>query len=76
VAVEGRYSLVFVAANTFFGVLTQEGQVLCFENIEAHLVEGRLCDEAFVPDPTRFDPRSRSTPMTANAPGTRGGPPA
>ena len=57
VAVEGRYSLVFVAANTFFGVLTQDDQVRCFENVEAHLLEGgAFVLEAFVPDPGRFDP--------------------
>ncbi len=57
VAVEGRYSLVFVAANTFFGVLTQGNQVRCFENVEAHLLEGgAFVIEAFVPDPGRFDP--------------------
>ena len=57
VAVEGRYSLVFVAANTFFGVLTQDDQVRCFENVEAHLLMGgAFAIEAFVPDPARFDP--------------------
>ncbi len=60
VAVEGHYSLVFVAANTFFGVLTQEDQVRCFENVEAHLLEGAVfVIEAFVPDPARFDPGGR-----------------
>ncbi len=57
VAVEGRYSLVFVAANTFFGVLTQEDQVRCFENVEDRLLEGGVFAlEAFVPDPARFRP--------------------
>lgn len=56
VAVEERYSLIFVAANTFFGVLTQGDQVRCFENVEAHLTEGGVfVIEAFVPDPGRFD---------------------
>ena len=57
VAVADRYSLVFVAANTFFGVLSQLDQVRCFENVEAHLLEGGVfVIEAFVPDPARFDP--------------------
>ena len=57
VAVEGHYSLLFAAANTFFGVLTQHDQVRCFANVEAHLLaRGRFVIEAFVPDLTRFDP--------------------
>lgn len=57
VGVEGRYSLVFVAVNTFFGVLSQKEQVRCFENVEARLLEdGVFVIEAFVPDLTRFDP--------------------
>ena len=57
VAVADRYRLVFVAANTFFGVLTQEDQVRCFRNVEAHLRDGGVfVIEAFVPDPARFDP--------------------
>lgn len=56
-AVEARYSLVFVAANTFFGVLTQEDQVRCFENVEDRLLEGGVFAlEAFVSDPGRFQP--------------------
>ena len=57
VASENDYALVFVAANTFFGVLTQEDQVRCFQNVEARLLEGGVfVIEAFVPDPGRFDP--------------------
>ena len=57
VAVEDRFALVFVAANTFFGVLTKEDQVRCFANVETHLREGgAFAIEAFVPDPARFDP--------------------
>ena len=56
-AVADRYGLVFVAANTFFGVLTQEDQVRCFRNVEAQLRDGGVfVIEAFVPDPARFDP--------------------
>ena len=57
VAVEGAYGLVFVAANTFFGVLTQEDQVRCLRNVEVRLREGGVfVIEAFVPDLARFDP--------------------
>ena len=56
VAAAGHYPLIFVAANTFFGVLSQDDQVRCFENVEANLLEdGVFVLEAFVPDPTRFD---------------------
>jgi SAM-dependent methyltransferase len=56
VEVEGRFSLVFVAFNTFFGLLTQDDQVRCFENVASHLTDdGAFVIEAFVPDVTRFD---------------------
>jgi SAM-dependent methyltransferase len=56
VGVEGRYPLVFVAFNTFFGLLTQDDQVRCFANVAAHLTDdGAFVIEAFVPDLTRFD---------------------
>ena len=56
IGVDGRYPLIFVAFNTFFGLLTQEDQVRCFQNVEAHLDDGGLFVlSAFVPDVTRFD---------------------
>ncbi len=56
VAVDGRFSLVFVVFNTFFGILTQEDQVRCFRNVAAHLTQGgAFLIEAFVPDLSRFD---------------------
>jgi SAM-dependent methyltransferase len=55
VAVTGRFSLIFVAFNTFFALLTQEEQVRCFQNVAAHLAEGRVfVIEAFVPDLARY----------------------
>jgi SAM-dependent methyltransferase len=60
VPVEGRYGVVFVAFNTFFGLTTQEEQVRCFENVAAHLTEdGVFVLEAFIPDLTRFDRKQR-----------------
>jgi SAM-dependent methyltransferase len=60
VPVEGRYGLVFVAFNTFFGLTTQEEQVRCFENVAAHLADdGVFVLEVFVPDVTRFDRKQR-----------------
>jgi predicted TPR repeat methyltransferase len=56
VGVEGSFSLVFVAFNTIFGLLTQADQVRCFENAAARLADGgRFAVEAFVPDLARFD---------------------
>src|SRR5262249_54135982 len=49
-AVAGRFSLIFVAFNTFFGLLTQEAQIRCFAGIAEHLTDdGRFVLEAFVP---------------------------
>jgi len=56
VAVEGRYPLVYLVFNTFFGLLSQEDQVRCFENVASHLTDdGVFVLEAFVPDLARFD---------------------
>jgi SAM-dependent methyltransferase len=56
VAVEGKFTLVYVVFNTLFALQTQEAQVRCFENVAAHLAEdGVLVVEAFVPDLSRFD---------------------
>src|SRR5262249_52442218 len=55
VSVEGTFSLVYVVFNTFFGLLSQEEQVRCFENVARHLAaDGLFVIEAFVPDMTRF----------------------
>jgi trans-aconitate methyltransferase len=56
VAIDGRFSLIFVAFNTFFGLLSQEDQVRCFARVAEHLTaNGVFVLEAFVPDVTRFD---------------------
>jgi SAM-dependent methyltransferase len=55
VAVEGEFSLVYVAFNTFFALLTQEEQVKCFRNVATHLADGgAFVIDAFVPDMKRF----------------------
>jgi hypothetical protein len=65
VPVEGRYGVVFIAFNTFFGLTTQEEQVRCFENVAAHLADdGVFVLEAFVPDVTRFDRSQRVSAIT------------
>ncbi len=55
VAVDGKFSLIYVVFNTLFSLLTQEEQVMCFQNVAGHLLpEGVFVVEAFVPDMTRF----------------------
>lgn len=58
VEVEGKFSLIFVVFNTFFGLLTQELQTRCFRKVAEHLTDdGTFLIEAFVPDLTRFSER-------------------
>ncbi|MCI0515166.1 class I SAM-dependent methyltransferase [candidate division KSB1 bacterium] len=55
VAIEGQFDLVYVVFNTFYGLLTQEEQLRCFQNVKRHLQpNGVFVIEAFVPDLTRF----------------------
>jgi SAM-dependent methyltransferase len=55
-AVEGRFTLVFVVFNTFFGLLSQDDQVRCFQRVAQHLTDdGVFVLEAFVPDLSRYD---------------------
>jgi SAM-dependent methyltransferase len=56
VAVDGTYRLIFVAFNTFFGLLTQDDQLRCFANAAARLADdGVFVVEVFVPDVARWD---------------------
>ena len=62
--VDGRFSLIFVAFNTFFALLTQDEQLRCFANVAAHLEpQGAFVIEAFVPDLSRFDRGQRLQAM-------------
>jgi SAM-dependent methyltransferase len=68
VPIEGRFTLVFVVFNTFFGLLTQADQLGCFEAVARHLTDdGRFLIEAFVPDPSRFDRRQRVSALSVGA---------
>jgi SAM-dependent methyltransferase len=61
VPIEGRYSLVFVVFNTFFSLLSQEEQLICFENVATHLADdGVFLIEAFVPDLARYERNQRT----------------
>jgi SAM-dependent methyltransferase len=42
VPVAGRFSLVYVAAGSFFELPSQDAQLRCFENVARHLVPGGL----------------------------------
>jgi SAM-dependent methyltransferase len=56
VGVDGTFSLIYLAFNTIFALLTQDDQVRCFRNAADRLAEGgRFVVEAFVPDLARFD---------------------
>ena len=55
-AVEGRFTLVFVVFNTFFALLSQDDQVRCFQGVAQCLTDdGIFVLEAFVPDLSRYD---------------------
>jgi len=56
VPVSGRFRLVYLVANTLFGLLTQQRQAQCFGNV-ARVLEpgGMFVIECFVPDLARFD---------------------
>ncbi|MEA2520758.1 MAG: hypothetical protein QOI81_404, partial [Actinomycetota bacterium] len=55
-SLEPRFGLVYVVFNTFFGLLTQDEQVSCFEAVARHLTSnGAFVMQAFVPDVRRFD---------------------
>jgi SAM-dependent methyltransferase len=61
VDVQGRFELVYILFNTFFGLTTQDEQVRCFHNVAEHLTpDGVFVVEAFIPDLTRFQ-RHQST---------------
>jgi SAM-dependent methyltransferase len=56
VEVPGRFSLIFVAYNTFFVLLDAATQRHCFAGVADRLrPDGRFVIEAFVPDPGRFE---------------------
>jgi len=60
VAVDGRFSLVYVVFNTFFMLTTAEAQARCFRNVAARLAPGgRFVVHAFVPDQSLIDQGER-----------------
>lgn len=68
VAVTGTYRLIFVVVNSFFALLTQDGQVRCFRNVAARLTDdGVFVIDAFVPDLGRFDRGDRVGAISVEA---------
>ncbi len=63
VKVPGKFSLIYVVFNTFFGgLLSQEQQVRCFERVARRLTDtGIFVIEAFFPDVARFDRGQRTS---------------
>jgi SAM-dependent methyltransferase len=56
IAVDGKFSLIFVGFNTFFALPTQAEQVQCFRSVAAHLEAGGcFLVHAFVPDTSRIE---------------------
>ena len=52
---EEKFDLIFVVFSTFYGLLTQEDQISCFQNVADHLEStGLFIIEAFVPDLSRY----------------------
>ena len=65
VAVEGEFSLIFVAYNSFFALQSQDEQVRCFQNVAAHLADGgTFVLEAFVPQSANFTGGLKVTAVT------------
>jgi SAM-dependent methyltransferase len=53
--VDGEFSVVYLVFNTIFNLVTQDGQVACFQNAAAHLNPGgRFVIEARVPELQRL----------------------
>jgi len=68
--VDGEFSLVFLVFNTIFNLVTQDGQVACFQNAAEHLRPGgRFVIEARVPELQRLPPGQTVLPWRADPDG-------
>ncbi|HUO05548.1 MAG TPA: class I SAM-dependent methyltransferase [Candidatus Binataceae bacterium] len=64
VKIAGKFSLIYVVFNTFFGLASQDEQLRCFARVAAHLAPGgAFVIEAFVPDQSLFN-RSQRVSVT------------
>ena len=65
--VEGEFSLIFVAFNTLFALLTQDEQLQCIQSVASHLSSGgSFLVEAFVPDLCRYSRQQNVTAVDVN----------
>ena len=56
VGIDDEFPLIYLTFNSIYGLLTQEAQVACFQNVADHLEPGgRFIMDCFVPDVTRYD---------------------
>lgn len=56
VAVEGKFSLIYVPFTTFFALGSRDRQLRCLHNVASHLEPvGHFVLDAFVPDFSRYD---------------------
>jgi SAM-dependent methyltransferase len=68
--IPGEFSLVYLVFNTIFNLVTQDGQVACFENAARHLRPGgRFVIEARVPELQRLPLGQTVLPWRADADG-------
>jgi Methyltransferase domain len=68
---DGEFALVYLVFNTIFNLVTQDGQVACFENAAAHLRSGgRFVIEARVPELQRLPLGQTVLPWRADPSGT------
>jgi SAM-dependent methyltransferase len=67
-AVEGTFSLVYLVFNTIMNLTTQDEQVACFQNAEAHLEDGGcFLIEVLVPALRRLPPGQDVQPFEVGA---------
>jgi hypothetical protein len=66
-SLETQFRLVYVVFNTFFGLLTQDDQVSCFQAVARHLTnDGVFVMQAFVPDRSPLAARRSRTRRVAD----------
>ena len=72
----GPFGLVYLVFNSLFGLLSQERQAECFENVARALEPGGMfVIECFVPDVARFDRDQRVQALSVTEDSARRGPP-
>ncbi len=66
--VEGRFSVAYLVFNTINNLTTQDEQVVCFQNVAAHLEEGGcFVIEVGLPDLQRLPPGETVRPFEVSA---------